>query len=343
MSTPTSPPSPLNLIRRGFDWSGTTPRLPYILITLAVIGLASLIPVTCNFSGANTAVFVSLTMAFPIWLGHTRRRLRDVGWSGWLMWVAILPVVGLILTIFLAFKPGGNLNAQTDTRYSKLGFVVSLIVGCLLLSRAFWAPYWIPAGSMKPNLLIGDFVIVVPVNTPQRGDILVFNKPGSDAEYIKRLIGMPGETVQMRDGVVYVNDDPLPQSNAQKYAEPFALQGAMQIQPRCANDPAPGEACLKTRVIETQPGGRSYAILDISPHVVDNIERRVVPEGQYFFLGDNRDNSSDSRMSTDTGGMGLIPRENITGRVSWVLFSSAGERLMQIWNWRPNRYLKRVK
>lgn len=332
-----------NLIRRGFDWSGTTPRLPYILVTMAAMGLAMMIPATRNFSGANTAVFVSLTMIFPIWLGHSRRRLRDVGWSGWLMWIAILPVIGLILTIFLAFKPGGNLDDPADQRYSKLGFAVSLIFGVLLLSRAFWAPYWVPAGAMKPTLLVGDFVAVVPVATPKRGDILVFQHHDTGAEYIKRLIGLPGDTVELRDGVVVLNEAPVPQTEPFERAETFEPQGALRRMPRCLNTPEDGALCLKTQLTETLPNGRSYGVLDLGPQPLDTTAPVTLGPSEFFVLGDHRDNSIDSRMTRDQGGLGIITRDKLTGRVSRVLFSSAGTSLLHVWTWRPDRMFKRVE
>lgn len=332
-----------SLIRAGFDWSGVTGRLAYILVTIAVVVLASFIPVTRNFSGGNTAVFVTLTMLFPIWLGHTRRRLRDVGWSGWLMWVAILPVVGLILTIFLAFKPGGNLDAPADGGYSRLGFAVSLVFGCLLLSRAFWAPYWVPGASMKPSLLIGDFVAVVPLSTPRRGDVLVFQPEGSKAEYIKRLIGLPGDTIALREGEVILNGTPLERSAPRDHTEPMAPQGPSRAMPRCANDPAEGGTCLKFELTETLPGGRSYRVLDVSPHVTDTMAEITIPEGRYFVIGDNRDNSADSRLPLGAGGLGLIPQDNLTGRVARVIFSSEGASLLHVWTWRPERLFMRVR
>ena len=343
MNTPARNSTASNLIRRGFDWSGTTGRLPYILVSVAAIGLASLIPVTRNFSGGNTAVFVALTMIFPIWLGHTRRRLRDVGWSGWLMWVAILPVVGLILTILLAFKPGGDLTAAADKGYSRLGFAVSLAFGAMLLSRAFWAPYWIPAGSMKPTLLVGDFIAVIPVNQPERGDILVFREPNRDAEFIKRLIGMPGDVVELRDGVVFLNGAALPQDRPREFVEAFAPQGSLRIMPRCLNEPNENEACIKTQLTEALPGGRRYDVLDISPHATDNIAPVTIPDGYYYFIGDHRDNSADSRLPHTAGGLGMIPRDELVGKVALVLFSSSGTHLLQAWTWRKGRFLKGVQ
>jgi len=331
--------TPQALIRHGFDWSGRTARLPFFLVTITLISLVSLMPVTRNFSGSNTAIFVALTMALPIWLGHTRRRLRDVGWSGRLMWVAILPVIGLLFTITLAFKPGELAEGSDNPGYSRIGFAVGLMFGVVMLSRVFWAPYSIPASSMKPNLLVGDFITVVRVNTPERGDILVFRRPGDEAEYIKRLIGVPGDSVQMINGVVHLNGVPLPQTAAGTFAEVATPQGLLGLQPRCTNTPTgQGALCEKTRLSETLPGGRSHDILDIGPQPLDDTAVYTVPEGHYFFLGDNRDNSSDSRIPLRSGGIGFVPRDNITGQASRVVFSSAGWGLAQVWTWRAGRY-----
>lgn len=343
MNSPRTALSPPQLIRNGFDWSGKTARLPYIIVALATLALTALIPVTRNFSGANTIVFVALTMLFPIWLGHTRRRLRDAGWSGWLIWVALLPIVGLLLTIFLAFKPGDDLYGEERGPYSRLGFAVALICGALFLSRAFWAPYWIPSGSMKPNLLVGDFVAAAPVNEPRRGDIIVFNHPSLSFEVISRLIGLPGEEIQVKGGVVHVNGVALAQTQAGTFREVFKPQGQMQVSPRCRNAPEPEGVCEKTRKVEGLPEGRSHAILDIGRASMDDTGVYEVPEGYYFFLGDNRDNANDSRFDPAQGGLGLVPRDNLTGRVVRVLFSSAGDHLLHVWTWRSDRFMRRLE
>jgi len=336
--------SPVSLIRHGFDWSGRTARLPYIFVTLVTICLASLIPSTRNFSGANTAVFVALTMVFPVWLGHTRRRLRDVSWSGWCMWLALFPGIGLILSIFLAFKPGDNVEGGRDTRYSRLAFSVALLSGVMMLGRAFWAPYWIPTGPMKPALLVGDFVAAVPLNTPQRGDVLVFRHTQTGAEYIQRVIGLPGDTLRLAGGRVYLNEVAIDQRAIEDFVEPAVPQGPLGAMPRCRSlSPEDVAACHKTQLIESLPGGRSYATLQIGPSRADNTGLFEVPEDHYFFLGDNRDNAVDSRFDPDAGGIGFVHRENLTGRVAIVLFSSAGDGLLQVWNWRKHRFFRRVE
>jgi signal peptidase I len=335
--------APIRLIRSGFDWSGQTARLPYILVTLALIALATLIPGTRNFTSANSALFVALTLVFPIWLGHTRRRLRDVGWSGWFMWAAIAPVLGLFLTVALAFVPGEGNEEPSDRRYSRLGFAVTLAFGALMLSRVFWAPYWIPAGSMKPTLLVGDFVVVVPVSEPKRGDVLVFQHPTRNSDFIKRLIGMPGDTVQVIGGQVIVNGSPLSQSETGPFVEVFAPQGPSLTTPLCTNTPEPGGECVKTELRETLAGGRGYQVLNIGRSPLDDTGEISVPGGYYLFMGDNRDNSIDSRMLSQQGGIGLVPRKNITARAGWVVFSANGKGMLRFWEWRSGRFLRGVE
>lgn len=344
MSTTPLVLSPAGLVRQGFDWSGKTARLPYLLVTLTLIVAVSAMPLTRTFSPGYTAVFVGLTMLVPIWLGHTRRRLRDVNWSGWCMWLAILPVVSLFLTILLAFKPGADLQSPEKQSYSRVGYAVAMGFGCLMLSRVFWAPYWIPSASMKPTLLIGDFLIATPLSTPHRGDVLVFRHPATEAEWITRLIGLPGDTVQMREGQVILNGTALERTPGVSFEEPYAPQGPARTLPRCSNTPqTEGAPCLKIRQTETLPSGRSYQVLETGLMPLDDTVEFTVPGGAYFFLSDNRDNAIDSRLPIANGGPGLVPAENVTGRVAWVVFSSAGEGLWHVWSWRSDRILKGVR
>ena len=192
--------SPPVLIRRGLDWSGCSGRLPYLLVSVTVLALTALIPATRNFSGANTALFVTLAMLVPVWLGHTRRRLRDIGWAGWWIWLSVLPVVSLVLITYLSVKPGDAFDGPGDTGYSRLGYAAALLCGAVLLSRAFWAPYWIPTTDMEPTLKVGDFIAVVPVNVLARGDLMVYRDPSTGREHVDRLIGLPGDRVRISGG-----------------------------------------------------------------------------------------------------------------------------------------------
>jgi signal peptidase I len=269
------------------------------------------------------------------------------------------------------------------------GFVetIKTIVYALLIAGVFrtlfFQPFWIPSGSMKETLLIGDFLFVNKMaygysyascpslfmprfgidvdakdicgfldgdNTrvfgsdPERGDVVVFRHPVSGRDYIKRVIGMPGDTIQVIDSVVYINGAPAPQEPAGVFVEVMEPQGPERRRPRCSNDPVgDGGACEKLRFIETLPGGRRHIVLDIGPQVSDRTGVYTVPEGHFFFMGDNRDNSADSRMAPQVQGVGFVPYENLIGRADRIMFSSAGRSMLFFWTWRGDRFFKAVE
>jgi signal peptidase I len=231
----------------------------------------------------------------------------------------------------------------------------------------FFQPFWIPSESMKDTLLIGDFVFVnkmaygyskyscpfalcpisgrVLFSEPERGDVVVFRHPVNGSDFVKRLIGLPGDTVQMKNGVLYLNGAEVPQTSDGVFEEVKEPQGPMGNQPRCANDPVGiGAICQKPRFIETLPGGRQHDVLNIEDGgFADNTDVFTVPPGHYFFMGDNRDNSQDSRFSQAVGGVGFVPAENLIGRADRVIFSSAGRSMLYFWTWRMDRFFEAVK
>ncbi|MDF3607007.1 signal peptidase I [Paracoccus sp. DMF-8] len=230
----------------------------------------------------------------------------------------------------------------------------------------FFQPFWIPSGSMKDTLLIGDFLFVnkmaygysavscpfsiCPISgrilerEPERGDVVVFRHPTKDVDFIKRLIGMPGDRIQMQNGIVIINGTPVPQEPNGFFTEPKEPQGPGQQLPSCSNDPVPqGGECRVERATETLPNGVRHDVLNITNAAyADNTPEFTVPEGQYFFMGDNRDNSEDSRFPPQIGGLGYVPKEYLIGRADLILFSSAGKSLLYFWTWRPDRFLKSV-
>jgi signal peptidase I len=247
--------------------------------------------------------------------------------------------------------------------------LVKTVVYALLLAAVirtlFFQPFWIPSGSMKPTLLIGDFLFVnkmaygysrhscpfslcpIPgrllASEPERGDVVVFKHPTNGTDYIKRLVGLPGDRIQMIDGILHINGEALPQAPDGTFVEPYRAQGPMRSMPRCANRvAAPGEECVKQRAIETLPGGRTHAVLDIEDGYGDTTQEFLVPEGEFFFMGDNRDNSMDSRFPRAAGGVGFVPFENLVGRADRVIFSSAGPSMLAFWTWRPDRFFVRI-
>ncbi|KJS44203.1 MAG: signal peptidase [Roseovarius sp. BRH_c41] len=249
-----------------------------------------------------------------------------------------------------------------------------------LFRTLFFQPFWIPSGSMKDTLLIGDFLFVNKMaygysyascpsirfagldidaqkicgfidgdNTrifgsePERGDIIVFRQPTDGTDFIKRVIGLPGDRIQMKDGVLHINEAAVGLEPAGDFVEEFARQGPMGIRPRCENGVVgEGADCIKSRQIETLPNGRSHAILNIGDQRADNTGVFTVPAGHYFFMGDNRDNSTDSRFPQAVGGVGFVPYENLIGRANRVVFSSAGRSMLAFWTWRSDRFFKRL-
>ena len=216
----------------------------------------------------------------------------------------------------------------------------------LVLRIFLFQPFTIPSASMEPNLLEGDYIIVskysygyshhsIPFSppifsgrifeqAPKRGDIVVFKLPRDNhTDYIKRLIGMPGDRVQVRDGVIYINDKPLVRTN----------EGEVVL------DMGGGLGQPATRYRETNPEGRQYVTYDFGgTGDVDDTGVYIVPQGQYFMLGDNRDNSADSRW-TPPQGLGFIPAENLVGRADVILWSWAGWRDL----FRPERTFSLVR
>ncbi|MCY4007008.1 MAG: signal peptidase I [Rhodobacteraceae bacterium] len=246
---------------------------------------------------------------------------------------------------------------------------IKTIVYALLIAGAFrtlfFETFYIPSGSMKDNLLIGDFLYVnkmaygysrhscpfslCPIEgrllfrEPERGDVVVFKHPVSGVDFIKRVVGLPGDRIQLRDGVLILNGEPVPQRDGGVFTETYERQGGQGRFPRCTNDTvSEGGDCQKTRQIVTLPNGVEHSVLDIDMGFSDNTEVMTVPAGSYFFLGDNRDNSRDSRWPQTAGGVGMVPAENLIGRAGRVVFSSAGRSLFFIWTWRQDRFFHEI-
>jgi signal peptidase I len=228
---------------------------------------------------------------------------------------------------------------------------VALLIA-LFLRVLLFQPFTIPSASEEPNLYEGDYVIVtkfdygwsrhsIPFSpplfegrilskAPERGDIIVFKLPRDGrTDYIKRLIGVPGDRVQMRQGLLYLNGQPVERRQTELVTE---TGGSGLVRP-------------VARVEETLPGGRRYMTNDFGADGdLDDTPEVIVPPGHYFFIGDNRDNSADSRLPTEIG-VGLVPEENLVGKARLVLLSwSPGASLFKPWTWvlnlRPSRFGK---
>jgi signal peptidase I len=225
----------------------------------------------------------------------------------------------------------------------------------LVLRIFLFQPFTIPSASMEPTLLEGDYIIVskyaygysrhsapfsppvfdgrVFARAPNRGDIVVFKLPRDGrTDYIKRVVGLPGDRIQVREGVLYINGRQVRRVGA----------GTGQIQ-----SPFGFERPVD-RFRETLPNGKSYMTYDLGPDgEVDNTGVYTVPAGHYFMMGDSRDNSVDSRYPPDFG-VGFVPAENLVGKAEMIVFSWNPEAsLFQPWTWftevRPSRFFTPLK
>ncbi len=202
-------------------------------------------------------------------------------------------------------------------------------LGLMLVAQtAIGQPFMVPSGSMQPTLLVGDEIVaakyaygysrysaplgLVPNfagrildRAPERGDVVVFVLPRDPSQtYVKRVIGLPGDRIQMRGGELFINGE---QVQRRLVSRTMIDDGGR---------PVPG-----LKFVEMLPNGRAHAILKEAGSVLDNVPEIVVPEKSYFMLGDNRDNSIDSRVPATEGGVGLVPADHLIGRVDRVLFS----------------------
>ena len=217
--------------------------------------------------------------------------------------------------------------------------IVYAVLIALVVRTVAYEPFNIPSGSMVPTLLVGDYLFVskfsygysryslplgLPLfsgriffHSPERGDVVVFKLPTDNStDYIKRVIGLPGDHIQMKNGILNINGQPVPRRRIDDY---LYQEGNGVIIPLA-------------QYIETLPNGVQHRIIEMSDNgPLDNTQEYVVPPGDYFMMGDNRDNSQDSRVLS---AVGYVPAENLIGKAQFIFFSTNGSaRLWEIWKW----------
>ena len=230
-------------------------------------------------------------------------------------------------------------KAKKNSFFGNLKSIFIAIFIALLIRSFIFEPFNIPSGSMKPNLLVGDFIFVskysygfskhslpfsIPLipgkifsNKPERGDVVVFKTPENNrTDYIKRVIGLPGDKVEIKNGIIFINGSEILRKKLNDFI-----------------DTDKSTTNKRVRMYNEYFYDKEIKILDLTDNsIADNTQLFNVPENHFFVMGDNRDNSQDSRFISTVG---FIPYENLVGKAQFIFFSLENARFLQIWKW-PN-------
>ncbi len=263
---------------------------------------------------------------------------------------------------------------RSETR-DTLVFLLKLVIAVVLFRSFILSPFNIPSQSMLPRLYIGDYLFVSKWNygysrhslpmslplipgrilgrDPARGDVVVFRGPGGDHDVIKRVIGLPGDMIQVRHGQLILNGVAVPKERVGDFTIPISpnYPAGTECPSQFIDTDAKGAAiCRYMQFRETLPNGKSYMVLDRGENV--GVDSRVnpdetgvysVPAGTVFVMGDNRDDSGDSRFTPEEGGMGYVPMDRIEGKAVVSFFSTDGSANWFLpWTWFTAARWKRI-
>jgi signal peptidase I len=255
-------------------------------------------------------------------------------------------------------------TSAPDNKKESAGSLLRFVLTIAILAWAFRsliaAPFSIPSGSMLPTLYIGDYLAVAkwpygfsrysfPLGfpsfdgrifaaLPERGDVVVFRHPSENSDLIKRVIGLPGDTVSVRGGRLVLNGHVVPLQPLPPVRVRVSPNSPCKVVPPAAplvRSVGGPPSCLYHAFIETLPGGPSYTVLDqVDGGMADDFAPAVVPAGHVFLMGDNRDDSLDSRFPMFAGGIGMVPTENLIGRATFTFWSTDGSSsYVKPWTW----------
>jgi signal peptidase I len=284
----------------------------------------SLVPLVFGLAICLAAV-IGLKLAGAVDSSQPAFRAVDVGLT------AITTVLGLwtVVITIATVKRIQRFGVWRAIANVAIGWILGGVALAFLIRSFLFQPFSIPSGAMMPTLLIGDYIFVskyaygythfsLPFSPPlfagrilpaepQRGDVVVFRLPKDTAtDYVKRLVGLPGDRIQMKDGLLYINGTPVARERVEDFIDDEGPAGVERVR----------------RWRETLPNGVSHETLDLQENgFLDDTQEYVVPAGHYFMMGDNRDNSTDSRVLSQVG---YVPFENLIGRVEIVHFSVNG-------------------
>ncbi|MFO6447060.1 signal peptidase I [Erythrobacter sp. NE805] len=243
---------------------------------------------------------------------------------------------------------GARAGEAPDASWGGFGwFLVKLLIAVLAFRTLVFAPFTIPSESMLPGLMNGDYLIAakwpygisrrsLPFDlplpegrllpaSPRRGDVVIFQHPVDGRDYIKRVIGLPGDRVAVIGGQVVLNGARVPRTRIDDALVPLSPNTGCAWGGDMARTGEGGEACAYPRYRETLPEGRSYDVLDFGTTPADSFAEVVVPPGRLFVMGDNRDSSLDSRFPAEAGqGVGMVAEDLLVGRAALIVWSTDG-------------------
>ena len=241
----------------------------------------------------------------------------------------------------------GSAKKKSSGLWDTVRTLIYAVIAALVVRTVAIEPFNIPSGSMIPTLLVGDYLFVskyaygyskyslpwsidlfdgrIIDSPPERGDVAVFKLPRDNAtDYIKRIVGLPGDRIQVLKGVLHINGTPVKRERVDDYSYKDRY----------------GRERVLRQYRETLPNGVTYMTLDASPTgSLDNTQIYTVPPDHYFAMGDNRDNSLDSRVPS----VGFIPSQNLVGRAEFIFHSLAdGASIGEVWNWPDSTRSERI-